>query len=133
MFDRDSVRNVRNVLQFALEDVAKKLGVKVNVGAANFTSNNIVFKVEVAKVATGGQVLSRDAEDFKTYAPRWGLKATDLGRSFRYSGEVYTVTGAKPRSYKFPILAKRRSDGKTYKMPVDAVRFSLESQPVETN
>ena len=46
----------------------------------------------------------------------------DLGQEFQRSGKTFTIVGLKPRSKKYPILAKC-SDGKTYKLPVDLVNM----------
>lgn len=46
----------------------------------------------------------------------------ELGDEFKYDGKTYTIVGLKPRSKRYPILAKC-SDGKTYKLTVELVNM----------
>lgn len=124
MFDRAKVRDVRERLTQSLEQTAKVMGVAIKVGRATFSDNNITFKVEVAAIGEDGEVQSREAENFKLYAYRYGLKPEDLGKTFQYGRREYTIVGCSPRSYRFPILVKRE-DGVTVKVPGDTVKFAL--------
>lgn len=129
IIDRNACKRIRQELEHAIDvqsEVWESYGLKVKVGSARFTSSSVEFKVEVATVAEDGTVASREAREFKTYAPLFGLKAEDLGRKFQAGGRTYTVTGCKPRS-KSSILADR-DDGKRYKFPPETVKALLASQ-----
>ena len=82
-----------------LAEIATKLGVRIRVGSGSFDSGQVTFKIECALIANG-EVQSKEATDFKTYASRYGLKAEDLGREFTdFSGKRFKIVGCKPRSH----------------------------------
>lgn len=52
---------------------------------------------------------------------RFGLTADQFGATFTFRNKKYTVTGLKPRSSRFPILARNEA-GKVYKFPANALK-----------
>jgi hypothetical protein len=118
-FDRVVLRQLREELNAALQGVAKKYGIKVDVANARFREQFCNFKLELAITNGKGAPASREAEDFKSYAALYGLKPSQLGKTIRYRGNSYTITGLATRSHLFPLLATR-SDGAQFKLPVEA-------------
>ena len=55
------------------------------------------------------------------YANMVGLEPSDFGMEFTQRGDTYTLCGLKTRNRKFPILAKKASDGKIYKFTEDGM------------
>lgn len=133
--DRDACKIIRQVLEHAIdvqEEEWEGLGLSATVGGASFTGSSVVFKVEVAVVSKDGAVLNREAQDFKRFAPLFGLAPGDLGRTFKLGGRTYTVSGCKSRGYKNPIIADR-DDGKRFKFPSETVRALLSTQPAPSS
>lgn len=120
-FNRQNIRQINSELEAALKQVAEKYGLEVKLGNTRFTSDNFTTKVQVATVGEGGITMSKEATDFNRYKTILGINM-ELGQEFQRSGKTYTIVGLKPRSKKYPILAKC-SDGKTYKLPVDLVNM----------
>jgi len=120
-FNRQNIRQINSELEAALKQVAEKYGLEVKLGSTRFTGDNFTTKVQVATVAEGGITMSKEATDFNRYKTILGINM-DLGQEFQRSGKTFTIVGLKPRSKKYPILAKC-SDGKTYKLPVDLVNM----------
>lgn len=120
-FNRKNIRQINNELEAALKQVAEKYGLEVKLGNTRFTGDNFSTKVQVATVGQDGIAMSKEATDFNRYKTILGINM-DLGQEFERSGKTYTIVGLKPRSKKYPILAKC-SDGKTYKLPVDLVNM----------
>jgi hypothetical protein len=120
-FNRQNIRQINSELEAALKQVAEKYGLEVKLGNTRFTGDNFSTKVQVATVAEGGITMSKEATDFNRYKTILGINM-DLGQEFQRSGKTFTIVGLKPRSKKYPILAKC-SDGKTYKLPVDLVNM----------
>jgi len=114
--DRPRVRQLRDSLQAALSFWAEQNGVDAQVGSARYTASSVTFKMDVLEKNAKGETTSVSAEAFKSSAHFFGLKPTDLGRTFVVRGRIFKVTGLAPRSRKYPVLAE--SDGKTYKFPV---------------
>ena len=120
-FNRQNIRQINSELEAALKQVAEKYGLEVKLGNTRFTGDNFTTKVQVATVGEGGITMSKEATDFNRYKTILGINM-DLGQEFQRSGKTFTIVGLKPRSKKYPILAKC-SDGKTYKLPVDLVNM----------
>jgi len=123
--DRPTAKHIATEIETALADVAQRLGVKITVGGTRFTEQNAKIKIEVATISSDGQVRSEAAENFGVYAYRYGLKPEDMGKTFSWMGNSYEISGCSPRSHKYPILAKRLSDGKTYKFAAKLVREGI--------
>jgi hypothetical protein len=120
-FNRQNIRQINSELEAALKQVAEKYGLEVKLGNTRFTGDNFTTKVQVATVGEGGITMSKEATDFNRYKTILGINM-ELGQEFERSGKTYTIVGLKPRSKKYPILAKC-SDSKTYKLPVDLVNM----------
>jgi hypothetical protein len=126
MTTRDKCKQLRIELDTALKAIGEKLGMTIQVGRSmSFTDSAINIKL-VASLpnATTGVIEPVEAKDFKANTWKWGLEASDLGRTFTHAGDTFEITGAKPKASKFPILAKR-GDGKGYKFPADLIRLKL--------
>ena len=131
--DRATVKRIRDVLQTALEslDVEPEIGQKIGfrVGNASFTDSVVTFKVEAATFGENGEKNSKAAEDFKRCAFLWGLSPDDLGKQAEVNGKLVTIVGCKPRSKKYPILARDEKNGKTYKFSATSVKLGLKDRP----
>ena len=73
-FDRAQCREIRDALDEAVQPLGQRLGLTIRLGGATFTAGNIRFKLEVFKDAETG---SPEAEDFRLYCSRYGLKVQD--------------------------------------------------------
>ena len=120
-FNKASCRVLRNVVEETLQEVAKEHGVCIKVGSGSFSGNNFTFKVEASVIGANGIALSKEAESFKMLAKAYNLEASDLHREFTFRGDAYKIKGLSSRSEKFPILATKLSDGKTFKFPSDLI------------
>lgn len=120
------LKEVRSDIDEALKAVGQKHGLQMKCGNASFIpGGNGTMKVEMSSITEGGQVVSKIEEDFKFYASRYGLKPSDLGRTFRnWDGTVYTIVGCKPKAHKYPILATDPS-GKRFKFQSYTVKTAL--------
>jgi len=126
MLDKAKVRELRIKLQAHLDSFGDD-EYQVQVGGASFSDNNVRFKVDVNAVGEDGNAVSREAEDFRLYADRWGLRPEDLGREFTRDrdNETFKIVGGKPRSRKYPIIARNVRTGKEYKFDVSAIKRYL--------
>lgn len=64
------------------------------------------------------------AENFKRYANQYGLKSSDLGRSYQRNRTVFTIIGFDPNRPKYPIRV-RTNRGKVYITRVEDVKRGL--------
>ena len=119
-FDRANIRQINAEIQRALSSIANKYGVEINLKNTRFTTSNYSTKIEVATVGNNGVTMTKEAIDFNRYKNIKGINA-DLGDAFNYQGDIFTITGYKPRSSKYPVLAVSNDTGKTYKFPISLV------------
>ncbi len=121
MTTRDKCRQLRSELDTALAALGAKLGMSIAVtGGMRYSETTISVKITANLPDRGGNVESLEAKDFKANVWKWGMEASDLGRTFFIRGETYTIIGAKPRSPQYPILGQR-SDGKTFKFALHQI------------
>ncbi|MBC8428244.1 hypothetical protein H8D04_00030 [bacterium] len=121
MLDRNTVKMISNDIEKALGDVANKYNVVINRGNASFTSDNMTLKLNVSTIGNDGNVMTKEATDFNTYASMYGITKS-LGDVVNYMGGEYKIVGFKPRSKKYPVIVEKLNDGGRYKFPVDIVK-----------
>ena len=122
---QDEARILRAAINEALSLVEEEHGVKCQIGNITYRGVNMTTRLTVTAQNSDGTVDTKETTDFKTYAEiRYGMKKSDLNRTFNFRGRTYTLVGAKPRSSKFPLLGKR-DDGKVFKFGVDLVKMKL--------
>jgi hypothetical protein len=116
-------------LSAAVRDALIRVGVDhglvVHVGRITYSENNIHFDVEAMRVDPSGVPLGRDAEEFLRRAEDFGLKASDLGRTFG-DGHKLKIAGLRPRR-KDPVICHEIEPptGRAYFVPARAVRAGL--------
>ena len=136
-FDKSNLKDLRKDLDAALATVAKKHGIAISFKNINFYAPDfITAKTTLEMTALGDSSAATDPRaaaavkmqsDFKLYAASFGLKAEQYGTIIKHGRESYKLVGFSPRSTRFPILASRLSDGKTFKLPESAIA-SLQSK-----
>lgn len=124
-FDRTAIRAIKQDMRDALESVAEKHGISIEVPVGgSFYPTRANVKVEVSTFGEDGQAKSKKADDFAILATRYGLDPSDLGRTFKQGRHTFTVIGLNPRAHKFPINCDR-DDGKKFKFPSSTVKYAL--------
>lgn len=118
-FDRANIRQINAEIENALSAVAQKYGVEINLKNTRFSTDNYSTKIEVCTL-NNGNVMTKEAIDFNRYKNIKGINA-ELGDAFNYQGDIFTITGYKSRSSKYPILAVSNNTDKTYKFPISLV------------
>ena len=126
MLTRDQVRNLRENLQEHLDELNEQLGYKLTLGSCSYGGNIATFKLECAALNDDGGSETKQQQDFRLNADRFGVPANALGYSFSFRGKTYKIVGMKPRSYKWPFLAED-ANGRVFKFPPEIIKSSLES------
>jgi hypothetical protein len=122
-FDRDTCREAMDLAKRIMQDAFKEAGITVKMGRGTFSPERLNLKFELF-AGDGKDVIDRKQWD--AHCGFFDLKREDLGRKFVHNRDTFTVTGIKPGSPKFPILATN-SAGKTFKFKADAVVKGLAS------
>ena len=104
--DGDNQKRVKNIIEGAL----RKAGFECNMAPGTYDSSGYGFKVTVltgTKAEAAQHLWNR-----KCY--KFGLESWMFGGRFFDDGEQYEVVEIRPRARKYPVGAKRISDGKIY-------------------
>lgn len=116
-FNSASLASLRIEMNAALMEVAKKHGIVIQVKNASYSPDqtNAHFKVDLSSISDDGVVMSKEAQDYKRYAPLCGLDPDLLFQTVTFGGTDYKIIGYLPRSTRFPVLAEK-SDGSKVKL-----------------
>jgi hypothetical protein len=121
-FDRSACRLLRDRIEEVLSEVAIPLGIHLEVGRISFYPENATVKL-TASVIRKGKVASREANNFTSHAKLFGLNPKWLNQEFTsFDGAKYVIVGCRPRSRKYPILAKSVTNGRNYKFAPESIR-----------
>lgn len=133
-FDARSCTVASDAIDAALKAVAADLGISIKVGRGTYSREGDTFtlKLEMGTVCADGNVATKESRDYLeavnfefTVAAKAGLKPEHLNADFTTHQGSYTLTGLAPRSKKYPILAKCKRTGKTFKFPIAAVAAAM--------
>lgn len=125
MFDRVICRAVSDAVEEALKPVADRFGVQIKTKGGTYTPGNYLLRLEIATIGDDGQVHTQAVEDFRKYAPAFGLEPDDLGREFRTGRGRYRITGLSSYRPKFPINGVDVVTGKPFKFTLEMVKKGL--------
>lgn len=103
----------------ALKEVCDKHGIGYKKGGARYSDTTAKFSIELLATAEEGAV-NADKILFEKYASRKGLNPEAFGVEFEATdGNLYTVSGIKPKGKKYSLLAVAKSNNQQYGMPLD--------------
>lgn len=126
-FTNPIVRKLMDECEEALRPIAEKYGLTLDQKGRTYRRDAlpVMFQLLVTEKDEDGNALSAMAKDFQNMAPLFGLEPDDLGKEFTRAGKTFRITGLKPRSRKYPVLAENVKTGKTYKFPAETVKEAL--------
>lgn len=124
-FHRSNLDNIADDAMTALQAVADKYDIDIQKGRGTYSDTNYTLKIEMSVKDKTGQVITREARDFKSFADAYGLQSDDLGKTFPASGRTFEIVGLSTKAKKYPILAKDVNTGGTYKFPATRVATAL--------
>lgn len=122
--DRAAVKAMIPELEKQVKLLALSMGMEGQVeGNFKFDPSSVSFKVKLVLKKVGFPSQEKVWEDgWNTLCRQHGsLNYALLGQTFPLKDHQYKVVGAKPDASKYPVLAKRVSDGKVYKFPLSTV------------
>ena len=119
--NRKNIRTIEKDALAALEAVAAKHGLAINVVGGSFDAT--VYKCRLSFAVKGDNGIPAD---FARNAVRLGLPADCFVKTFTtFGGKSYRITGLNLRRRKYPVSAERVQDGKNFKFPVSQVTYGL--------
>ena len=103
-------KKLRTEMEEELELLMDHLGLKVDIGNAKYSDNDVRFTVTVSLAD-----FDKDRETFMTYAELFGLEKSDYGAVFQSGHQSYKLIGINPNAPKYPLVAKSLKDGREYR------------------
>jgi thiol-disulfide isomerase/thioredoxin len=122
MLSKKEFESFRKETEEALQKVAQKYNVNIKSGKIKYTDNSFNLDLLVSKKDIGGKTFEQ--VEFEKYCLMYGLKPEDYRKQFIMNGDVFIITGFKPRATKMPIIAVT-PEGKSYKFGEDTVKRLL--------
>ena len=119
--DRNKVKELRVAVNAALELVGKEFGMSIRVGNMRYSDTVINMPVTASMISEDGVVQTPERTDFIALAKFHGLDPAWIDKEFLSRGDTFRICGLKPRSRKYPVLAKNLLTGKTFKFDASEV------------
>jgi len=119
IIDRKTIISLRDQIEERLAQLGEDLGIELTLGKGTYSDEGFGHFSKLSIKVIGGT--TQEELDFMAYANMVGLEPSDFGMEFTQRGDTYTLCGLKTRNRKFPILAKKASDGKIYKFTEDGM------------
>jgi len=116
-FNRANIKGLRNEIDEALDQVAKKYGITISAGNCTFSGNEANFKLKLNTIGEGGTVITRESQNWDFYKSRTNCGHLNIGDTIQLQGNSYTLTGYNTRARKAPIQFKD-SRGNGYKCSI---------------
>jgi len=116
-FTNPNLDLLRTEMDAALKAIGDKYGITMDTGNIRYDVDRTNFNTSIkVRLGDGGvaDVAANNRREWDKYAPRFGLKSTDFGKTFVSNGQTFTLSGVKPRGKKYNVLAKNPA-GKCYK------------------
>lgn len=122
---RDRIKEIRVDVQNALDMVARTYGghIGFKVGGIRYDSNSFRITVNGFDKNAGENVYE---VEWGKYHALYGFAYDELGKTFSRDGDVYAIVGLKKANRKYPIIARKVSNGKEFKFTADTVRALLD-------
>ena len=116
-FNRANIKGLRNEIDEALDQVAKKYGITISAGNCTFSGNEANFKLKLNTIGEGGTVITRESQNWDFYKNRTQCTHLNVGDKITIQGNPYILTGYNTRARKAPIQFKD-SRGNGYKCSI---------------
>ena len=128
-FDRKTVAELRIAVEAALKPLGEAIGVQFRAGHILFQTSNCTVKVEAALIGDGGEVKTKEAEDFRRMARFYGLKPEQLNQTFTdLRGARFKLVGLNIRARTKPFVIEDVA-GKRFIAPEEMVLRGLGIEP----
>ena len=119
---RENIRTLKREVEEALQPLADKHGISITMGRGSFNATNATLKVEVATKDEDGVSVSREAEQWTHFAPRYGIAPDAVGKTVRGGlDQTFTIIGWNSRAKRYPVIAQCNATQKRYKLPASLV------------
>jgi hypothetical protein len=129
VIDRAMMQEFGLEAQKALDEVAQRFGIGVTLRQGVFAEHGKFAHYRLEMFVKEGATANipanyqKEADDFKRYAFRYGLRPEHLGQVVKIDGKEVRIIGARPKKRKTPIIVSHND--RFYMMPAHAVHLAL--------
>lgn len=115
-------RTISAAMKDALAFVEETYGVTIEFRGGSYDSVAKTYRPKIIVSVGDAETAARNefAAEARYFRPYDSIKAEDYGREFTYGRKTYALVGLKPRSPRFPLVARDVADGRLYKLPLAA-------------
>lgn len=122
---KDLLKALRIDADAALAAVGAKHGVSLRLGNGTFTALNATFKLEVATLGEGGEVIDKSVAYLRQNLTLLGLKEEHLNQVFTLGKQSFTLRGYKNTATLKPFVIRDLDTGKDYVATVGQITRAL--------
>ena len=125
MITKETRRSINREIMDAIDVIAAKYGVSVEMGSTRFSETEFTTKYTVAERSLTGVALTQEAVMFNQIAEQrgWKFRAGDKVSSSPHKVFGATIVGYNPRAHKAPILISQ--NGKSYKTGESFMNYAV--------
>lgn len=126
-FDKKTAFELLDAINEALKPVAAKYGLSSIKGLNRLTNAGDTLNIKVeAKLQPNAETVKANETMNETISVALGFKSNIVGKKFTTFDETqYEITELKPSRPSYPIIAKEKRTGKSYKFSANSVQAYL--------
>lgn len=130
-FTRETVKNIAEDINKALENIANKHGVSVSAGSIIYDEHKFTCRITGLSKAHCNGDKDGDLNKYeihamnKKYQKLYQITEDMIGKEYHYGQVVYTFAGLSPSRRKYPYIFKQRSSGRYTAFPTAVAQLIL--------
>lgn len=132
-FTRQEAKDIRPIIERALEIAAKESGYKISMGSISF-GIDMTAKIEISKVAEnehGEFKQTRESQNFLEECEAIGIKPEALNAPIPYQGGTIRIVGYNRRAPKNAIQLSKDGENQGLRCPVRTIKQILRTTKPE--
>lgn len=116
--------SIRKEIVAALEEIAKRHGLRLGKAKATYNDTQIQLKVSIEAVDENGLSLNSWVT-WQNNCETFGFKSTDFGREIKHNGTTYQIIGIQPSRKRTPIIGKEKIGGTIVGIPLEIAHSAI--------
>ena len=109
-----NVETLRVEIALALKDIENRYGIVIKTGGCRYSNSSAKLKIEIATVASNGEVIDGEASTLRRNLINLGLLPEHLDQTLAINGKTFKITGYMKARHSKPFRLLCNEDGKTY-------------------
>ena len=110
-FTGNDAKNFADAIKAKLQEIGDEYGVSIDTGQIRLENLKMMNFMVTAAVENIPLEETPSGQEFIWAAPRYGFNKEDLGKTFRFKGDIWTITGWHDRSRKYKVFCEKLRDG----------------------